>query len=152
MNMPKIPGSRSPPVNDNFPYIFYNKYISFDPAGNLNINASYSTSGYDGITVNAMILPNTGVGGTYYNSVSYSLSNNLSTINWYNIIENIKTDRVLQSAYPYYRNGGILKVDTLNQQLIKVDERANTVTVTAAPGATLPAVSGDNKSFLIFYN
>lgn len=152
MNVPKIPGSRSPPVNDNFPYIFYNKYISFDPVGNLNINASYTTSGYDGITVNTMVLPNTGVGGTYYNSVSYSLSNDLSTINWYNILENIKTDNGSAIGYQYYRNGGILKVDTLNQQLIKVDERNNSVTVTAAPDATLPPVSGINKSFLIFYN
>lgn len=137
------------PGGGEVPYRFYNKYVSFDPAGNLNINASYSTNNYDPITVNTMLLPKTT--GSYYNSVSYSVSNDLSTVNWYNVIENIKTD-VAVPADQYYRNAGILKVDTLNQQLIKVDERNNDVTVTAAPGATLPAVSGDNKSFLIFYN
>jgi hypothetical protein len=132
------------------PYRFYNKYVSFDPAGNLNINASYTTGGYDPITINTMLLPKTS--DYYYNSISYSLSNDLTTVNWYNVIENIKTDVALKPGDQYYRNAGILKVDTLNQQLIKVDERANTVTVTAAPGATLPAVSGINNSFLIFYN
>jgi hypothetical protein len=132
-----------------YPYQFYNKFISFDPAGNLNINASYTTSNYANITVNTMVLPNTN--GDLYNTVSYSVSNDLSTVNWYNVIEGIRTDEAIP-AYIYYRNGGILKVDTLNQQLIKVDERANIGQITAAPGATLPAVSGDNKSFLIYYN
>jgi hypothetical protein len=66
------------------------------------------------------------------------------------VIENIKTDST--PVYSYYRNAGILKVDTLNQQLIKVDERNNNVEVEAAEGITLGPVSGINKSFLIYYN
>ena len=150
MNMTPVNGG----LNDEFPYQLYNKFISFDPAGNLNINAAYTTSGYPiaepSITVNGIVLPKTT--SSYYNSVSYSLSNDLSTVNWYNIIENIKTDTALSSVYAYYRNGGILKVDTLNQQLIKVDERNNNVAVEAAEGITLGPVSGINKSFLIYYN
>ncbi len=132
------------------PYRFYNKYISFDPAGNLNINAAYTTGGDPAITINGMLLP--GTSGYDYNTVSYNVSNDLTTVNWYNVIPNIKTDNELTSSYNYYRNGGILKVDTLNQQLIKVDERNNNVEVEAAEGITLGAVSGINKSFLIYYN
>jgi len=136
------------PQNGDVPYRFYNKYVSFDPAGNLNINAAYTTGGYATITVNSIELASTA--GYDYNTVSYSLTNDLSTVNWSNIIENIKTDSA--GIYGYYRNGGILKVDTLNQQLIKVDERDNDVTVEAAEGITLGPVSGIDKSFLIYYN
>ncbi len=138
------------PAGGAVPYIFYNKYISFDPVGNLNINASYTTGGYDPITVNTMVLPKTA--GYDYNTLSYSLSNDLSTVNWYNIVENMKTDNELKPGYPYYRNAGALKIDTLNQQLIKVDERNNNVPVEAAEGITLGPASVINKSFLIYYN
>ena len=133
-------------------YNFYIKSVSFDPAGNLLINTGYTTSGGGNATItdnhgNSISLIATGSG--FQNGMDISLSNDLTTVNWYFNIENIKTDEAMDNGY--YRNNGKIIVDSTNNKLIKIDERSNTAIVSVAAGLSLPISTGNNTSFLIEY-
>ncbi len=134
-------------------YRLYIKSVAFDFSGNLLINTAYTTNGQVDATItdnhgNSVVLKQTNGGNR--NAMDISLSNDLSTINWYFNIENINTDTQISNGY--YKNNGQIIVDTTNNKLIKIDERANTGTVTVATGLTLPISSGINTSYLIEYS
>jgi hypothetical protein len=138
------------------PSNFYNLYIksiSFDPVGNLLVNAAYTTGNQAGVTIadnhgNNISLTATGSG--FQNGMDISLSNDLTTVNWYFDISGIKTDEAMNVGF--YRNNGKLIVDSTNNKLIKIDERTNTSIVSVSAGLSLPISSGTNTSFLIEYS
>lgn len=134
-------------------YKMWPKSVTFDASNNLLVNAGYKTNGQITTTIrdnhgNDITLSRT-ISGSDINEMDLLISNDLTTVKWYYNISGINTD----SAYVdgYYRNNGSLIVDNINNRLIKIDERANTGTVTVAAGLTLPASTGIQKSFMVEY-
>ncbi len=134
-------------------YNMWPKSITFDGNGNLLVNAAYIT----GTAGDATITDNHGnnvklyaTGNGNINAIDLLITNDLTHVEWSFSINGIRTDTAVAS-YPYYKNNGALIVDNTNNRLIKVDERANSSTVTVADGLELPAVSGIQKSFLVEY-
>jgi hypothetical protein len=133
-------------------YNMWPKSITFDGNGNLLVNAAYTTSAAGNATItdnhgNDITLYATGSGNI--NAIDLLITNDLTTVNWTFPINGIRTDSVFGDSF--YKNNGALIVDNTNNRLIKVDERANSSTVTVADGLDLPAVSGIQKSFLVEY-